>query len=387
LSFQFTPPLRPAVLEGLAAVGFSEPTPVQREAIPLILAKRDAIVQAKTGSGKTLAYGLPLLSFIKPGPRPQALVIAPTRELAIQIGEAIATVGEPCGLRVVTVYGGMSLRQQRKAVQEGQDILIGTPGRLRDLVDQDRLDLSGVRFLVLDEADRMFEMGFRKDLDFLFVHVRMREQTLIFSATIPPEIETLARKQMTNPASVRLESEALSPVELSHWYLRVPRKKRYNRLVALLRIEKPTRALIFTEMKHETEELARRLEEKGKIKAGFLNGNMTQMDRNKVMASFRSGELPVLVATDIAARGLDIEGLSHVFHYSLPAVVETYIHRSGRTARNGNVGKTVMLVSPDMEAEFDAIQKQIPCAEYLYPHGAETPDSPDPSETGSRDGE
>lgn len=375
MSFHFEPlALRPSVLEGLASMGFSEPTAVQLQAIPLILARRDAIVQAKTGSGKTLAYGLPLLSLIKPGPRPQALVVVPTRELAIQIGESIEHVGQPCGLRVVTIYGGMSLRHQRRAFQDGQDIVIGTPGRLKDMVDQYKLDLSGVRILVLDEADRMFDMGFRKDLEYLLYQVRMREQTLIFSATIPPEIEALARKQMTNPASVKLASEALSPSELSHWYLRVPRKKRYNRLVSLLRIEQPERALIFTEMKHETEELARRLELKGHFKAGFLNGNMSQIDRNKVMARFKSGELTCLVATDIAARGLDIEGLSHVFHYSLPAVVETYIHRSGRTARNGNVGKTIMLVAPDMEAEFEAIQRHIPCVEYLYPQGAESSD-------------
>ncbi|HEY9897983.1 MAG TPA: DEAD/DEAH box helicase [Pantanalinema sp.] len=370
MSFHFEPlALRPTVLEGLAATGFSEPTDVQQQAIPPILARRDAIVQAKTGSGKTLAYGLPLLSLIKPGPRPQALVVVPTRELAIQIGEAIASVGQPCGLRVVTVYGGMGLRHQRRVIQEGQDIVVGTPGRLKDMVDQDKLDLSGVRILVLDEADRMFELGFRKDLEFLLVHVRMREQTLLFSATIPPEIAALARRLTRNPVRVKLESEHLSPSELSHWYLRVPRKKRFNRLVSILRKEQPARAIVFTEMKHETEQLAKRLELQGHFKAGFLNGNMPQIDREKVLARFRSGDLTYLVATDIAARGLDIDGVSHVIHYALPSVVETYVHRSGRTARNGTEGKAIMLVVPEQEAEFEAIQRRIRCEEYLAPQG------------------
>lgn len=356
--------LSPLVLEGLASIGFTDPTTVQEQVIPLILARRDAIVQAQTGSGKTLAYGLPLLSMVKPGPRPQALVVVPTRELALQIGESIAAVGLPCGLRVVSIYGGMSLRQQRRAVQGGQDIIIGTPGRLKDLAERGSVDLSGVRILVLDEADRMLDLGFRKDLDYLLGVVRRREQTLVFSATMPPEVGALTRKQMKNPARVKLVSEEASPSELSHWYLRVPRKKRFARLVTLLRNEQPTRAIIFTEMKHETEHLAQRLVQQCNLKAGHLNGNMPQMDRNKVLSRFRSGELTYLVATDIAARGLDIEGLSHVFHYSLPGVVDTYIHRSGRTARNGNVGKTIMLVAPEQEAELEAIQKQIRCVEY-----------------------
>jgi ATP-dependent RNA helicase DeaD len=357
-------------------MGFTEPTPVQREAIPHILARRDAIIQAKTGSGKTLAYGLPLLSLLKPGPRPQAMVVVPTRELAVQISEAIAKAGESCGLRVVALYGGMSLRQQRKAVQNGQDLIVGTPGRLKDLAERDSLDLSAIRILVLDEADRMVDMGFRKDMDFLLHETGGREQTLLLSATMSPEVTRLVRKQMTNPARVTLAGAEEAPAELSHWYLRVPRKKRFARLVSLLRAEKPERAILFTEMKHETEHLAQWLEQKGDFKVGFLNGNMPQVDRNKVLSRFRQGEVTLLVATDLAARGLDIEGLSHVFHYSLPAVVDTYIHRSGRTARNGNVGKTIMLVVPEQEAEFEAIQRRIPCV--AYPASPERPGSDAP---------
>lgn len=368
MTFHFEPrALRPEVLEGLAASGFTEPTPVQQQAIPLVLARRDVIIQAQTGSGKTLAYGLPLLSLIKPGPRPQALVIVPTRELAVQVSEAIAKIGEPCGLRVVALYGGMSLRQQRKAVQNGQDIIVGTPGRLKDLAERESLDLSAIRILVLDEADRMFDMGFRKDMDFLLHETGGREQLLVLSATMPQEITRLVRQQMDGPARVTLVNEAEAPVELTHWVMRVPRKKRFARLVSLLRVEKPTRAIIFTEMKHETEHLAQWLSQKGDFKVAFLNGNMPQVDRNKVLSRFRSGDVTLLVATDLAARGLDIEGLSHVIHYTLPSVVDTYIHRSGRTARNGNVGKTIMLVVPEQEAELEAIQRRIPCVEYPWP--------------------
>ncbi|MBO9540545.1 DEAD/DEAH box helicase [bacterium] len=380
MSFHFEPlALQPLVLEGLASMGFSEPTPVQQQAIPLILAKRDVIIQAKTGSGKTLAYGLPLLSRLKTGPRPQALVIVPTRELAAQVSEAIAQVGVACGLRVVALYGGMSLRQQRKAIQGGQDIVVGTPGRLKDLAERDSLDLSGIRFVVLDEADRMFDMGFRKDMDFLLHETGEREQLVVLSATFPQEIASLVRKQMTKPARVELLDEGEVPAKLSHWYLRVPKKKRFARLVSLLRAEKPARAILFTEMKHETEHLAQWLGQKGDFKVGALNGNMPQVDRNKMLARFKNGDVTLLVATDIAARGLDIEGLSHVFHYSIPKVVDTYIHRSGRTARNGNVGKTIMLVVPEQEAEFEAIQRRIPCVEYPHSPGAEGSASKEPS--------
>lgn len=362
--------LHPAVLEGFLAMGFSELTPVQQQAIPLILAKRDVIIHAQTGSGKTLAYGLPLLSRLKPGPRPQALVIVPTRELAVQVSEAIAQAGAATGLRVVALYGGMSLRQQRKAVQGGQDLVVGTPGRLKDLAERDSLDLSGIRFLVLDEADRMLEMGFQKDMDFLLHETGGREQLLLVSATMPKEIASLVRKQMTHPARLSVMDEGEAPAELSHWYLRVPKKKRFPRLVSLLRAEKPTRAILFTEMKHETEHLAQWLDQKGEFKVGALNGNMPQVDRNKMLARFRSGEVTLLVATDLAARGLDIEGLSHVFHYSLPQGVDTYIHRSGRTARNGKVGKTIMLVSPEQDAAFEAIRRRVDCREYVPPQGA-----------------
>ena len=187
---------------------------------------------------------------------------------------------------------------------------------------------------------------------------------------MPKEIASLVRKQMTNPARVTVMDEGEAPAELSHWYLRVPKKKRFPRLVSLLRAEKPTRAIIFTEMKHETEHLAQWLSQKGEFKVGALNGNMPQVDRNKMLARFRSGDVTLLVATDLAARGLDIEGLSHVFHYSLPKGVDTYIHRSGRTARSGKVGKTIMLVLPEQEAEFEAIRRRIDCLEYLPPQGA-----------------
>ncbi|HEY9723310.1 MAG TPA: DEAD/DEAH box helicase [Oscillatoriaceae cyanobacterium] len=352
--------LAPAVLRGVAALGFTTPTPVQEHAIPLLLAGRDAIVQAKTGSGKTLAFGLPLLSMLKPQPRPQALVILPTRELAIQVCEAIASVAAGSPLRVLPIYGGVGLGPQETALRKGVDVVVGTPGRLKDLLARKSLDLSAVRVLVLDEADQMLDMGFRRDIEHLVDRLPSRAQTLIFSATMPSEIEAIAHKYLKDPAIVKLvKAEATTPTEISHYFVRVGLDDRLDALMTLLDREKPERAIVFTRMKHETKRLAEKLAKQAGIDAGYLNGNMSQNARNTMLARFRSGEVGVLVATDVAARGLDIEGLSHVFHFAVPTVVETYIHRSGRTGRAGNTGKTFTLVTPDAEADFKAILKKV----------------------------
>lgn len=358
-------PLAPAVLQGLEALGFTTPTPVQAAATPLLLGHRDAIVQAKTGSGKTLAFGLPLLTMIQPAKKPQALVVLPTRELAMQVCEAIASVQGPKGaVRVLAVYGGVGYQHQETALKRGVDLVVGTPGRLKDLLDRKTLDLSQVRILVLDEADQMLDMGFRRDIDFLLARLPKREQTLIFSATMPSEIEAIARQHLTNPEIVKLiqPSEA-TPVEIDHGFVRVPASRRLDALVTLLGEDDPERALVFTRMKHETKKLAAKLNKHTGWAIGYLNGNMSQNARNTALAGFKSGELRMLVATDVAARGLDVEGLSHVYHYAVPDVVETYIHRSGRTGRNGASGSTMTLVTPDDEEAFKAIRRRIQFSE------------------------
>lgn len=349
--------LRADVVRQLAALELTLPTRVQELAIPHVLAGKDAIVQAQTGSGKTYAFGLPILSDLESGFHPAVLVVVPTRELAVQVHDALEAATPKRRLKTVAIYGGVSIDRQEKALAGGCDIVVGTPGRLKDLLGRRTLNLAEVSTLVLDEADVMLDMGFRRDIEFLIDRLPNRAQTLIFSATMPDAIKAIAQRYLDNPVIVGTPQEAAPPREISHSFVRVDRERRVETLIALLAQETPERALVFTAMKHETKRLATKLERHAGIRAGFLNGNMSQNARNAMLARFRTGELTTLVATDVAARGLDIEGLSHVIHYSVPTVVDTYIHRSGRTGRAGNTGKAILMVPPEGEADFKAIRK------------------------------
>ncbi len=349
--------LRPEIVRRLTALGLSKPTRVQELAIPVVMAGKDAIVQAQTGSGKTYAFGLPILSDLEAGFHPAVLVVVPTRELAGQVHDALEAATPGRKLHTVAIYGGVSIERQEKALAAGCDIVVGTPGRLKDLLGRRTLNLTEVSTLVLDEADVMLDMGFRRDIEFLIDRLPGREQTLIFSATMPEAIKVIAQRYLKSPVIVGTPQDAAPPREIRHSFLRVDREQRVETLIALLALEAPERALIFTAMKHETKRLAAKLERHAGIRAGFLNGNMSQSARNTMLARFKAGELTTLVATDVAARGLDIEGLSHVIHYSVPTVVETYIHRSGRTGRAGNSGKAILMVPPEAEADFKAIRK------------------------------
>jgi len=371
--------LSPAVKKGLESLGFKTPTPIQQHAIPLVLEGRDAILQAKTGSGKTLAFGLPILSMLTPKSKPQALIVLPTRELAIQVREALASVSAQSPLRMVAIYGGVGLGPQEKALHDGVDVVIGTPGRLKDLINRQSLDLSRAHLLVLDEADEMLDMGFRRDIEFLLGKLPARKQTLILSATMPEAIKVIAHKYLDNPAIVGLVEAESTPSEISHHYVRVPSDRRLDALTTLIRSESPDRSIIFTRMKHETKRLAQKLERIMGYEVGFLNGNMSQNARNRMMERFRSGEIHTLIATDVAARGLDIEGLTHVFHFAVPTVVENYIHRSGRTGRAGKEGKTICLVTPDDTDAFRAILKRVPSVEIsiTLPERTEPPETLD----------
>ncbi|MNK73696.1 DEAD-box ATP-dependent RNA helicase CshA [compost metagenome] len=369
--------LSPAIKQGLAALGFKTPTPIQEHAIPIVLSGRDAILQAKTGSGKTLAFGLPIMSMLKPKSKPQALVVLPTRELAIQVRDALASVSGDSPLRTLAVYGGVGLGPQEKALHDGIDLVIGTPGRLKDLITRGSLDLSRAHLLVLDEADEMLDMGFRRDIEFLLGKLTSRKQTLILSATMPEAIKAIAHQYLKDPAVVGLVQKDVTPDEISHHFVRVKTERRLDALMTLIRTESPERAIIFTRMKHETKRLAQKLERIMGCEFGFLNGNMSQNARNRMMDRFRSGEITYLIATDVAARGIDIEGLTHVFHYAVPNVVEAYIHRSGRTGRAGKEGKTICLVTPDDADAFKAILKRVPAQEIRL----ELPESDETSET------
>ncbi len=351
--------LAPDILRGVTALGFTTPTPVQAHAIPLVLQGRDLIAQARTGSGKTLAFGLPLLSKLRRANHPQVLVVAPTRELAQQITDALTSVAPKGPLRIMAIYGGVGLGPQESALRKGVDIVVGTPGRLKDLLGRGTLNLSHVTVLVLDEADEMLDMGFRRDIEHLLDRLPQLSQTLIFSATMPEAIEAIARRHLSDPAHVQLVADGVTPDEIEHFYIRMGADERLSHLIQLLREQNPERALIFTRMKHETKRLAEKLHKQAGIKAGFLNGNMSQNARNAMMQKFRDGDLQYLVATDVAARGIDVEGLSHVVHWAVPTVVETYVHRSGRTGRAGATGMTVTFVTPDAEADFNAIRKRV----------------------------
>ncbi|MEB3298368.1 MAG: DEAD/DEAH box helicase, partial [Candidatus Sericytochromatia bacterium] len=352
----------------MARLGFTEPTPVQRLAMPVVLAGEDAIVRAKTGSGKTLAFGLPLLTTIRPeGRQPRVLIVLPTRELALQVKEAMGSVLSSGGPRLVAVFGGVGLEPQEKALRQGCDIVVGTPGRLKDLLGRGSLDLSAVTILVLDEADQMLDMGFRRDIEFLVGRLPRRSQTVMFSATMPDPIRQLADKYLRDPRMVEAQSEERIPARIVHEMVRVGRDQRVDVLWALQVALQPTRSIIFTQMKHETRRVALKLERLSGQPVGFLNGNMSQNARNTMLARFKSGEVHTLVATDVAARGLDIDGVDLVLHHGVPTTVETYIHRSGRTGRAGREGTSILLVTSDDEEDYRPIAKRVAVRERGLP--------------------
>ena len=339
--------LRPELAQAVAELGYTEPTPIQAAIIPLMLTVQDVIGQAQTGTGKTAAFALPILQIMQPGSGSiQSLVVTPTRELAIQVARAFHDFGHVMGLRVLAIYGGQPYDRQKRRLSKGVDVVVGTPGRLLDLIGQRALDLSELRTVVLDEADEMLSMGFIEDIEAILAETPTTRQTALFSATMPTEIRQLADKYMFNPqvVSVGPRERTVAAIE-QRSYLVHPSDK----LAALTRIfemEDITSALIFTRTRASTGELASELTVRG-FPAESLNGDLSQDAREQVMQRFRRGQTTVLVATDVAARGLDIDDISHVFNYDLPLQTEAYVHRIGRTGRAGKNGVAISLVTPD----------------------------------------
>ena len=339
--------LRPELVQAVAELGYTEPTPIQAAIIPLMLTVQDVIGQAQTGTGKTAAFALPILQIMQPGSGSvQSLVITPTRELAIQVARAFHEFGHVMGVRVLAIYGGQPYDRQKRRLSKGVDVVVGTPGRLLDLIGQRALDLSELRTVVLDEADEMLSMGFIEDIEAILAETPTTRQTALFSATMPTEIRQLADKYMFNPqvVSVGPKERTVAAIE-QRSYLVHPSDK----LAALTRIfemEDITSALIFTRTRASTGELASELTVRG-FPAESLNGDLSQDAREQVMQRFRRGQSTVLVATDVAARGLDIDDISHVFNYDLPLQTEAYVHRVGRTGRAGKTGVAISLVTPD----------------------------------------
>lgn len=338
--------LRPELVEALSAAGFSASTEVQAQAIPMVLAGRDLMVQSRTGSGKTLAFALPTLHRLDPAARGvKILVVAPTRELANQVAAVYAKVGRVQGIRVATLTGGMPYGDQLRALRQGVQVIVGTPGRLNDHLDRGSLDLSGVATFVLDEADEILDMGFQEDLEKLMQALPAERQTVMFSATLSEEIERIARKALRNPERLRLSQGMEASSTLTHAFYEVQKDSKYEAMVNLLHTERPPLAMVFCHTKADTEELWRKLSDEG-FKVGYLNGNLPQATRSTTLEAFRRHQITLLVATDVAARGIDVRGITHVFNYDIPRGVETYIHRSGRTGRAGHEGLVVNLVTP-----------------------------------------
>jgi ATP-dependent RNA helicase DeaD len=338
--------LRPQLMQAISDLGYIDPTPIQAETIPLMLTGRDVIAQAQTGTGKTAAFALPILQKLAPDrDHIQVLVLAPTRELAQQVARAAGEYGSHLDVRILAVYGGQQYSRQIGHLRQGVDIVVGTPGRLLDLIQKGELDLSGVRTVVLDEADEMLNMGFIEDIEEILSTSPAERQTALFSATIPPNILAIAEKYMHSPQSVTIQGRHLTVDAIEHRYCLVNEKDKLAVLTRLFEVENITSALIFVNTRVSTSELVNEMMGRG-FPAEALNGDLVQETREQVLNRFRNKQSTVLVATDMAARGLDIDDVSHVFNYDLPLDPELYVHRVGRTGRAGKTGIAISLVPP-----------------------------------------
>jgi ATP-dependent RNA helicase RhlE len=348
------------LLRGVRELGFTRPTPIQEAAIPPAMAGRDVLAGAMTGSGKTAAFVLPILHRLAGKPRgtTRALVLTPTRELAAQIAEHLEALAIHTPLSGAAVFGGVGMGPQEHAFRKGVDVLIATPGRLLDHFRFPYARLQGLEVLVLDEADRMLDMGFLPDIRRILKHLPARRQTLFFSATLPPPIVTLARQMLHDPATIDIERKAAPAVGITHAAYPVPAELKSALLVELLKRGEIKNVLAFTRTKHRANRLADYLTRHG-VAAGRIHGNRSQAQRTQALGSFKAGKFPVLVATDIAARGIDIDALSHVVNFDVPGSPEDYVHRVGRTARADATGDAFLFVAPEEESDLRGIEKAI----------------------------
>lgn len=338
--------LYPQFVKAVENMGFEEPTPIQQQAIPAMLMGRDLIGQAQTGTGKTAAFMLPLLQNLDPnGTAVQALILAPTRELAKQVADAGEAFSQESKVKILPVYGGQSYTIQKSALKRGVDVVVGTPGRLLDLIHQDVLDLSQVHTLILDEADEMLEMGFIEDVETILKELADDRQIALFSATMPLAIRKLADHYLKEPESIAINSERLTVAETEQRFYRVRNENKFAALLRLLAVEDISSALVFTRTKARTQELADDLARNG-FSAIALHGDLNQNMRDQVMLRFRNHGVKLLIATDVAARGLDVEDVSHVINYDFPQDAEDYVHRIGRTGRAGKTGIAITLLTP-----------------------------------------
>ncbi|GBF32695.1 DEAD-box ATP-dependent RNA helicase CshA [Desulfocucumis palustris] len=331
--------------QALTDMGFEEPTPIQAQAIPLLMEGKDVIGQAQTGTGKTAAFGIPIVEKVNTRAGVQSLVVTPTRELAIQVAEEISRIGRHRRIRTLPIYGGQSIDRQIRSLRQGVHVVIGTPGRLLDHLNRKTMNLSTVNMVVLDEADEMLDMGFIDDVESIIKATPQERQTLLFSATMPREVLSLAQRYLRDPEFITVSRNNLTVPQIDQVYYETREREKLDSLARLLDVVELNRAIIFCRTKRGVDELVAGLQARGLPVAG-LHGDMSQYQRNQVMRQFKGGQVEILAATDVAARGLDIENVSHVINYDIPQDVEFYIHRIGRTGRAGKSGMAITLVSP-----------------------------------------
>jgi len=348
-----------AALSAIRDAGYQHPTPIQAEAIPLILKGRDVMGLAQTGTGKTAAFTLPIVDRLLDGPRrTRALVLTPTRELCVQVVESVQKYARHAELDAATVYGGVPIEPQQKRLRAGVDIVVATPGRLLDHLERQNVVFDDLEVLVLDEADRMLDMGFAPQINRIVAQIPSYRQTLLFSATMPPEVEALARKYLRKPVVVQVGRRSAAANTVTHAVYPVPRERKSALLARLLRHEKLDSVLVFTRTKHGADRVVRHLQRDG-IDSAAMHADKTQPQRIRALEDFRSGKVRVLVATDIAQRGLDISGISHVINYDVPQQAEDYVHRIGRTGRAAKEGDAFTFMSPDEIAMVRLIERVI----------------------------
>jgi ATP-dependent RNA helicase DeaD len=345
------------LLEALRHLGYEQPTPIQEQAIPILLEGRDVIGQAQTGTGKTAAFGLPMLDYVDTADdEVQALVLTPTRELCIQVTQALRAYGHRRGVQVVAVFGGAPIRNQVAQLRQGAQVVVGTVGRVMDLMGRHELVLNSVRYVVLDEADEMLDLGFLEDVEMILSRCPSGRQTGLFSATVPPEIQRLAETWMLDPVTIRVRAATLTIDTIDQFFVEVGDRDKPDALARVLRAERPEQAIVFVRTKIGADRLARKLGDRG-VRVKALHGDMSQGARDGVMIAFKDGREPLLVATDIAARGLDISGVTHIVNFDMPNSPDLYVHRVGRTGRVGRSGRAITLVTPRQRRELSAIER------------------------------
>jgi ATP-dependent RNA helicase DeaD len=368
--------LSETTLLALQDVGYEQPSPIQEQAIPVLLEGRDMIGQAQTGSGKTAAFGLPMIEHVDPDQHDvQALVLTPTRELCIQVTQALRAYAQRKGVDVVAVFGGAPIRSQQAQLRAGGHIVVGTVGRVLDLIQRASLILHSCRFVVLDEADEMLDLGFLEDVERILTITPNSRQTALFSATMPPPIRALADRYLYDPVTVKVKAATLTVDSVEQFSVEVKPGDKPDKLVDVLGAERPEQAIVFTRTKIRCDQLYRKLRDRGmNVKA--LHGDMSQGQRDGVMLGFKAGRTPILVATDVAARGLDISTVTHVVNFDVPTSPDVYVHRIGRTGRVGRSGRAITFIEPRQQRELAAIERHIGTGITPWAEGAHTKPAP-----------